>query len=103
MEILYMFMAGGAFVGAIYILWAMLKRDPVSRFVALAIIVTIGFVLLTGCSSAFLVNQGIGDPVKWAGNRCVEIGYTRNTDEWRECIFKIRDGVRIEVKNTTED
>ena len=57
----------------------------------------------SGCSSAFMVNQGIGDPIKWMGNRCAtDFGYERGTDEWRECIYKLRDGIRIEVKDTTE-
>ena len=67
------------------------------------LIIIILLIYCFGCSSAFMVNAGYGDPVKWAGNRCVDMGYDRNTDEWRECIFKIRDGVRIEVKDTTED
>lgn len=54
------------------------------------LIIIILLILCSGCTSAYMVNMGYGDPVKWAGNRCVEMGYERDTDEWRECIFRLR-------------
>lgn len=58
--------------------------------------------LLSGCSSAMMVNAGYGDPIKWLGNRCAgDFGFERGSVEWQECIYKLRSGKTIDI--TIED
>ena len=54
--------------------------------------------LLSGCSSAYMVNLGYGDPITWLGNKCAnELGYERGSEEWRDCIYKLRSGGVIDI------
>ena len=54
--------------------------------------------LLGGCSSAYMVNMGYGDPITWLGNKCAnEMGFERGSDEWKDCIYKLRSGQVIDI------
>ncbi len=49
-------------------------------------------VWLTGCAySDYAARKS--DPVGYAGNECAEMGYERESGEWKQCVFRVLDAI----------
>ncbi len=63
--------------------------------------------LLTGCTTpaerAAAVKAEVEEMIKVYGPGCERLGYTKDTDPWRECILhlKAQDNIRYSTRPTT--